>query len=233
MANGSSVDAPPSLVAAGVDCYRLFQHVQRLRARVTHPEMEDPGKDLVHRLQWPAVVLDAVVVIAAVALFASLGPVAIIPVAVCVLIAIVSGIVTAVRLWLMMEQQRRTCRYVICEAHYADARPQIKSTMRRIYRSADSVRSSATCQQKTFGGLGLDHLVYSAAERAILSSELSARVRDLRPNADQALLEEVNEQIRAIQQELATVEATLQRDRAVTPMPRPAGGRPEKARMST
>ncbi|WP_396908636.1 hypothetical protein [Mycolicibacterium sp.] len=214
MAERSSVETAASLAAAGVGGYQLFRLVQRLRHRATHPDMVDPGKDLVRWLQWVACGLAAAVALVAVALFAWLGPVAIILVVVCVLAAVVAGVVAAGWLWVVAEQRRRACRYVLCEEDYADAPRQIKSTMRRIYRSARSVRSGAAHQQDMFGDLSLDQVVYAAAERAILSSELSAGIRDLRPDAkaaDQALIENVNEQIRAIKDELASVEATFKR----------------------
>jgi hypothetical protein len=69
-------------------------------------------------------------------------------------------------------------------------------------------------QRDMFGDLGLDHAVYSAAERAIHSAELATAIRDLRPDAvpsDRILLEDARAQIRAITQELSAVEATLKR----------------------
>jgi hypothetical protein len=154
------------------------------------------------------------VAIAALALIARLGPVAIILVVVCALVALLVWATLALVLWSAAEQRRRASRYVICEADYADAPRPIKSTMRRIYRSAQSMRSGRAYQSDMFGDLGLDHLVYSAAEQAILSAELSAATRDLWPDAksnDRALLDEANAQIQVIKDELAAVEVTLKR----------------------
>lgn len=176
--------------------------------------MEDPGAQFARWLPRVPVVLTVFVVIAAAALLVWLGPVAIILVVVCALVALLVWAVAALWLWSAAEQRRRANRYVICEADYADAPRQIKSMMRRIYRSAQSVRSGQAYQRDMFGDLGLDHLVYSAAERAILSSELAAAARDLRPDArpnDRALLDDANVQIKAIKDELAAVEATFKR----------------------
>ena len=218
MAERSSVDTAASLVTVGVGGFLLFQLVQRLRYRATRPGMEDPGGQLVRRLQWVTVALAAVVAIAAVGLLAWLGPVAVILVVFCVVIAVVGGIAAAILLWLAAEQRRRTCRYVICEADYANAPRQIKAALRRIYKSARSVRSGAAYQRDMFGDLGIDQVVYSAAERAILSSELAAAARDLRPDAkasDQALLDDVNEQIRTIKDELASIRSGIQARRKI------------------
>ena len=214
MAERSSVETAASLAVAGVGGYQLFRLIQGLRHRATHPDMEDPGGPFIRGLQWMAVTLAAVVAVATVALLVWLGPVAIILLVLCVVIAVVVWIAAAIWLWLAAQQRRRACRYVICEVDYTDAPRQIKATMRRIYRSARAVRSGAAYQRDMFGDLGIDSVVYSAAERAILSSELAAAARDLRPDAkasDQALLDNVNEQVRTIKDELAGVEATFKR----------------------
>ncbi len=214
MVERSSIDTAASLAAAGIGGHQLFRIFQRLRHRATHPDMEDPGKQLMHWVQWVALGLAATVVAASVALLTWLGPVAIILVVAALLVAVVVWIIVALGLWSVAEQRRRDARYVICEADYADAPRQIKSTMRRIYRSAQSVRSGPAYQRDMFGDLSLDQVVYSAAERAILSSELAAGARDLRPDAtagDQTLLDGVNKQIGAIKGELATVEAAFKR----------------------
>lgn len=214
MGERSSVDSAVSVGVAVVGGVQLYRVIQRLRHRATHPTMEDPGKDLMHWLQLAAIGLAAISAISIVGLFVWLGPVAFILAVVIGLVAIVAWAAVGLCLWLAAERRRRAVRYVICEADYADAPRQIKSTMRRIYRSAESVQSSPAHHLEMFGDLSVTDVVYSAAERAILSSELAAGARDLRPDAqasDQTLLDDVNEQIRAIKDELAVVDATFKR----------------------
>lgn len=214
MGERSSVDSAISLSVTAVGGVQLFRLVQRLRHRATHPDMEDPRKDLARQLQLVAIGLAAATAIATGGLVTWLGPVAVLLAIVVGLVAIVAGFAIALWLWLAAERRRRALRYVICEDDYSDAPRQIKSTMRRIYRSAQSVRTSQAHQRNMFGDLSLDEVVYRAAERAILSSELAAAARDLRPDAkssDQTLLDEANDQIRAIKDELAAVEATFKR----------------------
>ncbi len=214
MSENSSGGALVPLVGAGIGGIYLVRVIQRLRHRAVNPDMEDPGQRFVRWLPWVPFVLFAGVAIAAVALIAWLGPVAIIFVVACALVALLAWATLAFVLWSAAEQRRRASRYVICEADYTDAPRPIKSTMRGIYRSAQLMRSGRAYQSDIFGDLGLDHVVYSAAERAILSSELCAAARDLRPDAepnDRALLDDANAQIQAIKEELAEIEATLKR----------------------
>lgn len=214
MGENTSADALVSAGVAAVGSVQILRLFQRLRHRAIHPAMEDPGKDLMRWLQFAAIGFGAVAVIASAGLLAWLGPVAIILAVIICLVGIVAWLVAAAGLWLTAERRRRAVRYVICEDDYADAPRQIKSTMRRIYRGAQSVRDSQAHQRDMFGDLSLDEAVYGAAERAILSSELSAGIRDLRPDAqssDQALLDDANQQIRVIKDELAAVEATFKR----------------------
>lgn len=165
-------------------------------------------------LPWVPMVLLLFVAYVTVALTNWLGPDGIILAIACALVALLLWPTLAFMLWSAADRRRRADRYVICEADYADAPRPIKSTMRRIYRLAQSVRSGPAYQRDMFGELGLDQLVYSAAERAILSSDLSAAARDLRPDAmanDRALLDDANAQIQGIKDELSAIEATLKR----------------------
>lgn len=214
MGDKSAADSAVSLGIAAAGGIQVFKLFRGLRHRATHPTMEDPGKDLVRRQQLAAALTAALAAIAIIGLFAWLGTIAIIPAVVIVLLAIIVSVAIALWLRLIAERRRRAVRYVICEDDYADAPRQIKSTMRRISQSARSVQDGQAHQRRMFGDLNIGEIVYGAAERAILSSELAAGARDLRPDAestDQALLDEVNEQIRAIKDELAAVEATFKR----------------------
>lgn len=214
MGEKTSAESIASVGVAAVGSIQLYTLFQRLRHRATHPAMDDPGRNLVRWIQIAAITFTLLVAIAVAGLFAWLGPVAVVLAVVIGLIAIVAWLVTAASLWLSAEHRRRAVRYVICEDDYADAPRQIKSAMRRICRSAQSVRSGQAHQRDMFGDLSLDEAAYGAAERAILSSELSAGIRDLRPDAqpsDQALLDDANQQIRQIKAELAAVEASFKR----------------------
>lgn len=108
------------------------------------------------------------------------------------------------------ESRRHRTGYVICEADYADAPHHIKSAMRRIFKSARAVRGGSAYQTGMFGDLELDRLVYSAAERAVISSELCAGVRDLGEAQDGELFDTA-EQLADIRRYVREVEAALKR----------------------
>jgi hypothetical protein len=221
---------------AGVGGFYLFQLIRRLMYRAVHPDMEDPGKRYLRWLWLVPIVLTVVVAAAAAALFHRLGPGAIVLVVICAFLALLVWGIVASWLWFAAEQCRRASRYVICEADYADAPRQIKSTMRRMYRSARSMRSGQAYRQNMFGDLELDQLVYSAAERAVLSSELSAAARDLRPDSapgDRTVLDDANAQIRAISDELARVESALKRSATTADILSESIAEPERQRAAT
>lgn len=221
MAENSSFETGGSLLAAGVGGFYLVRLVQRMRYRAAHPDMADPGARFADWVPRVPAILMAIVIVAAVALFAWLGPVAIVLVAICVVVSIVLCALIMLMLWSAADQRRRANRYVICEMDYAAAPHAIKSTMRRIYRSAASLRSGHANQSGMFGDLGLDGLVYFAAERAIVSSELAGSVRELKSDAksaDRELLDNATKQIQVIKDELSEVEGALKRsaDKAST-----------------
>lgn len=208
----SSPGHPWSWVRAGIGGIYVFRIVQRLRYRAVHPDMDDPGRTLLRWLPWIPVALAAVMVLVAIGLFNWLGPAALLLVIACVLLALLIGAAAGVGIWLRADQRRRVAGYVICEADYAIAPRQIKSTMRRIYSSANSVRTGQAYKEGIFGELGLEQLVFSAAERAMLCSQLRATTEELYPGlktADRALIADVDTQITAIKQELSEVEQAL------------------------
>jgi len=208
---GTAVD----LVTVGFAGYSLIRVIQQVRNRATHPNMADPGRRYLMWLPWVLGAVVLLVVVGAVALFATADPVlATIATVIGALVWMAVGLVIALWLWLTAEGQRRTQKYVICEAHYAHAPRQIRSAMRRIYALARSVRTGHANQSEIFGDLGLQQLVYTAAQRAIVASEVASSVRDLRPDAmaaDRALIDDANDKIRVIGEELSGVEATLKR----------------------
>ncbi len=132
----------------------------------------------------------------------------------CALVVVVAATVVAAYLWLAAEEHRRKTGYIICEADYDSAPRQIKSTMRRIYRSARTVRTGRAHQDGMFGELELERLVFAAAQQAVLSSDVSAGIRDLKPDAgpdDRELIADADAQIKEIADHLVEVEARLKR----------------------
>jgi len=215
MAENSPGGGLVNLVAAGIGGIYIIRLIQRLRRRATNPNIADPGRRYMKWLPWIPAVLIGVLTAAVIALFAVVDPflAAIFVVVIALLLAAV-GLVAVAGTLVTAEDQRRAQGYVICEDDYADAPRQIKSTMRRIYRFARSIRSGQANQRDMFGDHGLELVVYSAAERAIVASNLAAAARDLKPEAkasDRELLDDANAKIRAIKDELTVVEATLKR----------------------
>ena len=74
---------------------------------------------------------------------------------------------------------RRTTGYVISEDSYKNAPHSIKVSMRRIYKAAAAIETGRAHTDGMFGDIEVTRLVYSAAQRAVLSSELSASTTDL------------------------------------------------------
>lgn len=212
MAQASSRGTAVPLVAAGVGGAYVFRTVRQLRCRATNPDVPDPARNLMRWLQGLATVVALVIAAATVALIWSIGPAGIIFAIPFALLLVLLGVTGALFLWAYAEAQRRKGGYMICEIHYPDAPRQVKANMRRIYRAGRSVKSGAAYRGGVFGKLEIDRLVYSAADRAVASSQLSAAIRDLRPNArveDRAVLEKANAQIKEITDYLAEVEQAL------------------------
>jgi hypothetical protein len=215
MAENSSGGGLINVVAAGIGSIYIIRLIQRLRRRATNPNIADPGRRYIKWLPWIPAALIAVLAAVVIALFAIVDPLfaVVLSMVIALLLAVV-GLVAIAGTLATAEDQRRAQGYVVCEDDYADAPRQIKATMRRIYRSARTIRSGHANQRNMFGDLGLEQVVYSAAERAIVASNLAAAVRDLKPEAkasDRKLLDDANSKIRAIRDELTAVEATLKR----------------------
>jgi len=62
---------------------------------------------------------------------------------------------------------RRQHNYVICAEDYAGAPRHIKATMQQIFLSAESLRTSRAHQEGMFGDVDIEHVLFSAAERAV------------------------------------------------------------------
>lgn len=176
--------------------------------------MKDPGTKLTRWLSW--IPLGSVAVVAAIGVAAvwAWGIFGVLLTIACALVVVVVATVVAAYLWLAAEDYRRKAGYIICEADYDSAPRQIKSTMRRIYRSARTVRTGRAHQDGMFGELELERLVFTAAQQAVLSSDVSAGIRDLKPDAgpaDRELIADADAQIKEIADHLVEVEARLKR----------------------
>lgn len=214
MANDSAGGFAVPLIATGVGGFYAFRVIRQLGRRATNPDLPDPARNLMRWLQVLAVFVLALIVGAAALLFASMGAVAAIFVIPLALLVCLIALAVAVYLWAFAEGQRRSSGYMICEMHYPDASRQTKASMRRIYRSGRSVQTGKAYQDGLFGEVELDRLVYSAAARAVLSSDLASAIRDLRSDAsgeDRTALDEANAQIKEIEDYLSDVEAALKR----------------------
>lgn len=176
--------------------------------------MKDPG---LKQTRWlPSIIPVSVLFVVGIG-FAAIrawGAIGLLVTLVCALVAAIVSTIIAAFVWLAAEDRRRKVGYVICEADYVSAPRQIKSTMRRIYRSAQVVRTGRAHQEGMFGALELDRLVFSAAEQASMSSEIVVGIRDLGPNSgsgDRDLIAEADDQIKQISAHLSSVESTLKR----------------------
>ncbi|BBX34854.1 hypothetical protein MMAG44476_34781 [Mycolicibacterium mageritense DSM 44476 = CIP 104973] len=214
MSRNFSAGTAITLVGAGARGFILYRAFQQLRRRAVDPDMKDPGTKLTRWLSW--IPLGSVAVVAAIGVAAvwAWGIFGVLLTIACALVVVVVATVVAAYLWLAAEDYRRKAGYIICEADYDSAPRQIKSTMRRIYRSARTVRTGRAHQDGMFGELELERLVFTAAQQAVLSSDVSAGIRDLKPDAgpaDRELIADADAQIKEIADHLVEVEARLKR----------------------
>ena len=179
MASGGS-GAGWRVIWAGVGAAYLVSVYQQLRRRAVDPDGRDPASRISLMIKWGCPALALAVVVANVVVFSRVGIAALLIVLVLDVGAVLGIAALAMRLWEIAEGRRRQTGYVICEASYVHAPRHIKSSMRRIYRSGRSVRAGRAFCDQMFGDVQLDQLVYSAAQRAVLSSELSEAVRELK-----------------------------------------------------
>lgn len=212
--NSSAVDII-GLVGVGAHGFLLYRAFQQLRRRVVNPDMNDPGIAMTRWLAWIAPVAAAIVVAIGIAtVWAWGGFIGIALTLVCALVVAVAAMALAAYLWLSAEDYRRAMGYVVCEADYPDAPRQIKSTMRRIYRSGHVVRTGQAHQQGMFGEVELDRLVFASAQQAIVASGVAAGIRGLRSDAnagDRELIADAEKQIKEITKHLSDVEARFKR----------------------
>lgn len=198
----------------GIAGFFVYRIVQQLRGRAVNPDMLDPGRNV---KIWLAALFAAFLcaaLISSIALISQLGAVGAILSIAFVLVAAALTFGLAGLVWLRAEERRRSSGYLLCEAHYPDAPRPIKLSMRSIAQSAQSVRAGRARQDGMFGDVGIGRLAFDAAERAVLSSELSAAVRDLRPGAsaeDRLALDRATAQIDDIQRQLRDTDEALKR----------------------
>ncbi|QRY53789.1 hypothetical protein [Mycolicibacterium septicum] len=197
----------------GVPVYALYTFCS-YRWRAVHPGRRDPGVWMlpIAIAGWLAV-LTAVVVANAVA-FDFYGGDALFP-AICLDIVAAIGLVAlAVFLWEYIESRRRRSGYVITVVNYMHAPRQVHTSMRRIYSSARSMRRGRAYQDGMFGDIELDELVYSAAEGAVLSSELNDVIRGLKNGSaekDRDTVAQAKRELVQIRKHLEEVEAAIAR----------------------
>lgn len=214
MSKNSAARDLVSVVAVGTHGFILFRAIQQLRRRAVNPDMKDLG---LKQTRWlPAIIPAAMVLVVGIG-FAAIhawGAIGVFVTLICALVVMIAAMIIAAWVWLAAEDHRRKVGYVICEADYGTAPRQIKSTMRRIYRSAQVVRTGRAYQEGMFGELELDRLVFSAAEQAIVSSQIACGIKDLKPDSesgDRELIAEADGQIKQISAHLSSVESTLKR----------------------
>lgn len=201
-------------VATGVGGVLLFRKVRQFRRRAVNPDMDDPAPSF--RLRWlvALVVVALLLVVLAVIVAPAWEGLGLFLSIALVVGAVVGLAVGFVAIWVSAEQRRHVTGYVICEAQYLDAPRKIKASMRRIYRSAASVRSGEAYRAGMFKDLEIDRLVFGAAEHALVSAELATAIRGLSDNArsqDGAALATAKAKLQEIQDQLLDVENSLTR----------------------
>lgn len=107
---------------------------------------------------------------------------------------------------------RISAGYAISDDSYKHAPTRIKASMAGIYKAAGSIEGGRAHRDGMFGDIEVTRLVYSAAKRAVLSSELAESTRDLRRIDDFAgsreqrhakdRIEELVSEVRAVEQSL-------------------------------
>jgi hypothetical protein len=199
------------LTIGGLHGFRMYRYV---RSRVTRPGARDPGRSNMRLVMWGLPVATIAVVVANVVAINFYGGAAVIPALLLDVVAIVGLLWLALVLWEVAEERRRRVAYVIADVSYAGAPGQVKSTMRRIHKHARAMRGGRAHQEGMFGDVGLDQLVYEAAEQAVISSELSGAIADLKESAssdDREALAAASGQVEDIGRYLQRVEASLKR----------------------
>jgi hypothetical protein len=117
-------------------------------------------------------------------------------------------------IWTFVEFFNHQQASTIVEKDYLDAPPDIRRTMARIYRAARSVRRGEAHTRGFIDGTELQRVVYSAAQQAVLSSELSVDIRELtlsRDPEDRRTVAEAEKQIDGIRKNIKAVEARFSR----------------------
>ena len=209
--SGDGVFALFGLAFGAMHVLRLYRY---LRTRVVQPGTDDPARRLKWLLFYGVPLLAVVVIVINVVAMNVWGPGAVIPLILLDVIAVGGLPWLAAMLWVAAEERRVLTEYVISEHSYRDAPRAVTSIMRRIHKSARSVKSGRANTEGMFGDLGTDQLIYEAAQQAVVSSELSAAARELnasQTSEDRDALESASGQLDEILQYLQEVEASLKR----------------------
>lgn len=183
-------------------------------SRVVRPGATDPAR----AYKWLLICATAMLAVALVAVnvwvITRYGVGALIP-ATSVNVIGASGLIAlSVIAWISVERRRRRAGYVIADVSYRHTTAEISSSMRRINRSARTLGKGKSYHWGVIGDIGLDQLVYQAAEHAVVSSELSAAATKLKSSRDPDDQEQVSAataRVDEISRHLREVEASLAR----------------------
>ncbi|MFJ3113788.1 hypothetical protein ACIPI2_07280 [Micrococcus luteus] len=165
-----------ALAAGGVGGVMAFYKIRKHLARVADPDRVDPSRHF-----WLFKVAMLSVIVAALWWMVVSIP-SDLQALLAVFLVVAAAIVyffAAMYVNFRAALHRRTTGYVISEDSYKNAPHSIKVSMRRIYKAAAAIETGRAHTDGMFGDIEVTRLVYSAAQRAVLSSELSASTTDL------------------------------------------------------
>lgn len=189
---------------------RAFRSISRNRSRASDPDRRNPLLDHVKLLYAGlGVLLTAGIYVGLAGADASQPHSAFVTIPVLVGIALLC--IFAV--WTLLDLYRLN-QHNIRERHYINAPADIRKSLRRIYRSARSVRRGEAYAQGVVGDAELRRLVYSAAQQAVISSELSVQIRELalsRDPEDRRVIAEAEEHLAVIRKQIKDLEARFGR----------------------
>jgi hypothetical protein len=229
--SGDGLLALFGLALGAMHVVRLYRY---LRTRVIRPGAADPAR-LLKSLLYGVPLLAVAVFMANVAMFDVWGLDAVITVIVLDVVALFGLPWLAAVLWVAAEEQRAFTGYEISEHSYPDAPRQVTNAMRRIHNSARTVSHGRANAEGMFGDLQVHQLVYEAAQQAVMSSELSEAVRDLKSSQtseDRDALDSASTQLDEILQYLVEVEASLKRAAGIVNRLSDNISRPERERAA-
>lgn len=214
MGTGTSGNDGTSLFLAATGAIFVFRIYREIQTRVVQPGGQDPARPLKWLLICGVPVLAIGIVVANVIAFKAFGVDALILAILLDVIGLIGLTCLAGALWTAAELQRRQTGYVISEHSYLAAPRSVKSSMRRVHKSARTVRGGRAHQAGMFGDFELDQVVYEAAQQAVVSAELTTAVDELQGAAtteDAEALKAAAGQLDEILHYLQDVDASLKR----------------------